>query len=135
MKLIVGQAIGYAIASGFALLVDIGILWLLVHFLSWDLVSAAVMSFLAVAGVAYALSLRLAFTQHRLIDRRAEFLSLVAIGIVGLGVNAGVIYGSVVYLRMHYLLAKCVAAGVTFTCNFAMRRQLLFVQHTSTQEH
>ena len=42
---------------------------------------------------------------------------------------AGVISLAVRYLGLHYLLAKCLAAGFTCTCNFIARRQLLFVRH------
>jgi putative flippase GtrA len=69
---------------------------------------------------------KFAFKQHRLSDRRAEFLTFVAIGTAGLAINSGVIYLTVQYLGLHYLLAKCVAAGFTFSCNFIARRQILF---------
>jgi hypothetical protein len=32
---------------------------------------------------------------------------------------------------MHYLIAKCTAAIFTFTCNFVLRRQILFARHSS----
>jgi putative flippase GtrA len=131
VKLIAKEAIGYGAASAGALIVDISILWILVRFFSWPFLPAATASFLAGATVAYALSLKLAFKQHRLRDRRAEFVSFVAIGTAGLAINAAVISIGVRYLGLHYLLAKCVAAGFTFSCNFVARRQLLFVRHSS----
>ena len=78
--------------------------------------------------MAYVIAVRLAFTQHRLINQRAEFLSFLAIGTIGLAVNAAVISISVRYLGLDYIIAKCVAAGFTFTCNFLARRQILFVR-------
>jgi len=125
------QLVGYAAASACALLADISILWLLVHFYAWGYLAAATVSFLAGAFVAYALSLRFAFHQHRLVDKRVEFMSFVAIGTVGIAVNAAVISLAVRYFGLHYLLAKCVAAGFTFCCNFIARRQLLFVRPAS----
>jgi putative flippase GtrA len=95
--------------------------------------AAAAASFLAGAVVAYELSVNLVFKQHKLHDRRAEFVSFVAIGIAGLAVNAAVIYALVGFFGVHYLLAKCVAAGFTFLCNFTARRQILFVRPTSAQ--
>jgi putative flippase GtrA len=117
---------GYAAASAVALAVDIGILWGLVRFASLGYLPAALISFLAGATVAYALSVRIAFKQHRLRDRRLEFASFVAIGSVGLAINSGIISLAVKLFGLHYLLAKCLAAGVTFVCNFLARRQLLF---------
>jgi len=131
MKILFREAFGYAAASGCALIVDMTILWMLVHFLSWNYLAAATASFLAGAVVAYELSVKLAFKQHRLQDRRAELLSFVAIGAMGLAVNAAVIFVMVRYLGLYYLIAKCVAAGFTFMCNFIARRQILFVKQPS----
>jgi putative flippase GtrA len=128
MNELVRQAAAYGAASLFALIVDVSLLWILVAFLQLPYLVAATLSFLAGAGVAYCLSVRFAFKEHRLSNRRAEVVSFIAIGTVGLGVNAAVIDMAVKYLGLHYLLAKCVAAGCTFTCNFIGRRQFLFVQ-------
>jgi putative flippase GtrA len=116
------------VASLFALTVDLSMLWILVRFFHLPYLAAASLSFLAGAAVAYHLSVRLAFKEHRLSNRRAEFASFVVIGTLGLAVNASVIEMAVKFLGLHYLLAKCVAAGCTFTCNFIARRQLLFIQ-------
>jgi putative flippase GtrA len=130
VRILIKEAIGYGAASAGALVVDMTILWVLVRFFGWGYLAAATASFLAGAVVAYVLSLKLAFKQHRLRDQRVEFISFVAIGTVGLAVNAGVISLAVRYLGLHYLLAKCVAAGFTFMCNFFVRRQILFVRHS-----
>lgn len=131
MKLLFQEAIGYLVASGCALLVDMTILWLLVHFLSLGYLTAATISFLAGAVVAYELSVKLAFKQHRLRDRRAELTTFVAIGAVGLMINAVVMFIMVNFFDLHYLVAKGIAAGFTFTCNFVARRQILFVTGSS----
>jgi putative flippase GtrA len=60
-------------------------------------------------------------------DREVEFVAFVIIGGLGLAVNAAVIFAAINYAGLHYLAAKCVAAGFTFTCNFIARRQILFV--------
>ncbi len=131
MRALLREAVGYGAASAAAFAVDLSILWALVHFLSWGYLPAACTSFLAGATVAYALSVRLAFKRHRLRNRRVEFLSFVAIGVVGLAINTAVMSFAVQYLGLHYLFAKCVAAGFTFICNFVARRQILFVRHSS----
>jgi len=134
MKLLLKEAVGYGAASAVALGVDMGILWILVHFFEWGAITAATTSFLAGAVVAYQLAVRLAFKQHRLRDRRAEFVGFVGIGTAGLAINAGVIAFAVRYLGIHYIIAKCVAAGFTFTCNFLARRQLLFIRRPPMRE-
>ncbi len=128
MKTLWRELVGYGAASVCALALDMGLLWALVHFLAWGYLAAATVSFLAGAVVAYLLSIRLAFKQHRLRNQSAEFVGFVAIGTAGLAVNAGVMAVAVGYCGLHYLIAKCVAAGFTFTCNFIGRRQLLFIR-------
>lgn len=131
MKILFREAVGYATASGCALILDMTILWVLVRFLSLEYLAASTISFLAGAVVAYELSVNLAFKQHRLQDRRAELVSFVAIGAAGLVINAAVIFVMVRYVGLHYLIAKCVAAGFTFICNFTARRQILFVRRSA----
>jgi putative flippase GtrA len=131
MKFLFREAIGYAAASGCALAADIAILWVLVEFFSWDFLAAATLSFLAGAVVAYQLSVKLAFKHHTLRDRRLEFVTFIAIGTLGVAVNAAVIFLAVTWLGMHYLVAKCTAAMFTFMCNFFLRRQILFARHSS----
>jgi putative flippase GtrA len=128
MKGLTLELAGYGAASICALAADMSVLWILVQFFSVGYVLAATLSFLAGACVAYTLSIRWAFKEHRLSDRRAEFLGFVVLGTLGLGINAVIVAVGVKYLGLHYLLAKCVAAGCTFMCNFAVRRQLLFVR-------
>ncbi len=128
MNIPVTEALGYAVASGCALLCDVTLLWLLVHFLSCNTLAAATLSFLAGTVVAYALSVKLVFKHRRLTDQRAEFASFAALGTAGLAVNAAVIFIVVKYWGLYYLAAKGIAAAFTLICNFITRRQLLFVQ-------
>jgi putative flippase GtrA len=132
MRPFLRELFGYGAASACALVVDVSVLWTLVHFLSWGYLSAATASFLVGAGVAYQLSTAIAFKEHRLTSRKTELASFVAIGGIGLVVNASLIFIGVNLLGLHYLIAKCVAAGFTFTCNFIARRQLLFVRSTAS---
>lgn len=134
MKTFLHEVSWYGAASICALAVDAGLLWLLVQFLSIGYLPAATISFMAGATVAYVISVRLAFRNHRLQDRRAEFASFVAIGAPGLAINAGVISLAVESFGVHFMLAKCMAAGVTFGYNFLARRQLLFQQRPRLTE-
>jgi putative flippase GtrA len=127
MRLLFKELSGYAVASACALLLDMSVLLGLVQYghLGYEL--AACISFLSGAVVAYRVSTAIAFKQHRLLDRRAECATFIGIGVVGLAVNAAVMYAAVTGFGLPIMAAKCVAAGFTFTCNFFCRRQLLFV--------
>jgi putative flippase GtrA len=128
MKQIVHEVAWYGLASLCALCVDVGLLWILVKFLSVNYLLAATLSFMSGATVAYALSLSWVFRYHRLRDRRAEFAGFVALGLPGLALNTGVISVLVRYFGVNYLWAKCAAAMTTFSWNFLARRQILFLR-------
>jgi putative flippase GtrA len=128
VKPLARQAIGYALVSAVALGVDAGLLVALVRLGHWPTLAAATTSFLTGAIVAYALSVRFVFDQHRLRNRRAEFVGFIALGGIGVIVNGAVMYTAVDLLAIPVLAAKAVAAGFSFGCNFLARRQLLFVQ-------
>jgi putative flippase GtrA len=132
MKIVVQEAIRYAAVSACALIIDITVLFILVHYLSWWYVAAATTSFLVGLLVGYVLSVTLVFKYRRLNDRRIEFASFASIGVVGLAINATVIFFGVKVLGVHYLFAKCGAAGFTFVWNFVARRQFLFVRRHTT---
>jgi putative flippase GtrA len=127
MRPVFKEVLGYGAASALAFAVDIVVLWALVHFLSYPTILAASISFCAGILVSYALSVTWVFQHRRLQDKHLELASFAAIGTIGLGLNALVMSIAIQKFGVHYLLAKCIAAGFTFACNFAARRQLLFV--------
>jgi putative flippase GtrA len=135
MRIVIQEALGYAAASTCALMADITVLFILVHYFSWGYLGAATASFSAGLLVGYALSVTLVFKYRRLRNRRLEFASFAAIGAGGLAINAAAISLAVKYLGLHYLIAKCGAAGFTFAWNFLARRQLLFVQRRPVEDN
>jgi len=129
MKTVVQEAIRYGAVSACAFIIDITVLFVLVHYLSWWYVAAASASFLVGLLLGYVLSITLVFKYRRLRDPRIEFASFAAIGVIGVAINAAAMAFGVRILGVHYLIAKCGAAGFTFVWNFLARRQLLFVKH------
>jgi putative flippase GtrA len=132
MKTVVREATSYAAVSACAFIIDITVLFVLVHYLSWWYLAAATASFLVGLLVGYVLSVTLVFKYRRLNDKRIEFASFAGIGLVGIAINAAVMTLGVTILGVHYLIAKCGAAGFTFVWNFVARRQFLFVQRRRT---
>jgi putative flippase GtrA len=128
MKTVVREATRYAAASACAFSIDITVLFILVHYLFWWYVAAATTSFLVGLLVAYALSVTRVFKYRRFQDPRMEFAGFAGIGVVGVAINAAAMTLGVKVFGMHYLIAKCGAAGFTFVWNFVARRQFLFVR-------
>src|SRR5580692_7308689 len=103
MNVVVKEALGYTAVSALALLIDIAILYVLVHFFSWWYLAAATASFLSGLAVGYLLCVAFVFKFRRLKDRRIEFVSFAAIGAVGLLINTLVMGFTVKFLGIHYL--------------------------------
>lgn len=132
MKAFAQETLAYAAVSACALILDITVLFVLVHYLSCWYAAAATASFMVGLLAAYVLSVTMVFNYRRFKDSRIEFASFAGIGMVGLAINAAAISFGVEILGIHYLLAKCGAAGFTFVWNFAARRQFLFTRrHTA----
>jgi len=129
MKTVVQEAISYAAISACAFTIDITVLFILVHYLSWWYVAAASASFLVGLLFGYVLSVSLVFKYRRFQDPRIEFASFAAIDMIGVAINAAAMAFGVKILGVHYLIAKCGAAGFTFVWNFPARRQFLFVKY------
>lgn len=119
------ELLRYGVVSGVALAVDTAALLLaahLVHYL-W----AATFGFLLGAVTSYLLSVRWAFRHRRLAASPGiEFAAFAAVGAAGLGLNNLVIYAAVDRGGLGLLAAKAVAAVITFTFNFGLRKWGLF---------
>jgi putative flippase GtrA len=126
MKQLLKEAILYSAASGVALAVDVGLLWLLVEKAQLHYLLAASIAFLAGTAIIYSLSISAIFRHRRVRDRRVEFGAFAAIGVLGLLLNLTVLTVAVDGLGVHYLVGKLAAVAFTFSLNFGLRRTLLF---------
>ena len=90
--------------------------------------------FLCGLALNYALSTRLVFSQHRLADRRLEFVGFALIGVAGLILTEITLWVTMVQLGLMPLPAKLISAGVTFLSNFFLRKWLLFTPRRAAQQ-
>lgn len=117
----------YFAASLLALAVDMASLSGCLRILHLSLAWSASIGFVAGAVVAYLLSIRWVFRERAFAKAPAvEFLTFVAIGLVGLGLTQLVLWLGVTELGLMPELVKLCAAGVTFTFNYIARKSLLF---------
>lgn len=121
-----GEFWRYLSASIAALGLDFGLLWLLTEHAGLHYLSSAAISYSAGAVLHYAISVRLVFRERRMADRRMEFASFFAIGLVGLAANQLVLKAAVDLAGVGYLLGKVAATGASFVLTFAARRAVLF---------
>jgi putative flippase GtrA len=111
-----------------ALGVDMGLLLLLHHVVGLHYLLAAAIGFMAGLFVAYALSVRFAFSQRRVADARAEFILFASVGLLGLALTQILLHAFVDGTGMAVAAAKIVTAGFVFLFNFGARKVLLFTQ-------
>jgi putative flippase GtrA len=126
MDRLLSEVARYGLVSAVALAVDTSVLYVFVHVAGWHYLLASVMGFAAGAAVAYLLSVRFVFRFRQLHNPSLEFASFVALGLVGLLVNAAALFLAISAVGLGLITAKLFAAGCTFAANFTMRRQLLF---------
>lgn len=122
------QAAGYLVVSVVALGADAGLLWWLSGFAGVDYRVAAGIGFAVGLAVNYLLSIRFVFHNHRLRDRRIEFLGFAVIGLLGWALNEAIIILGVQTFKLAPIVAKVPATAVGFVFNFGLRRALLFSQ-------
>jgi putative flippase GtrA len=120
-----GEFARYFLASLAALAIDMAVLLALATVMHY--LVAASLGFVVGAVTSYLLATRWVFRQRRLLLRKNTEMGLyVLVGVLGLGLNDLVIMLAVGYLGLSIVLAKLLAAGVTFLFNFALRKLALF---------
>lgn len=118
----------YGIVGAIAYMVDMGLLIGLTEWVHLHYLLSAGIAFLAGLGVNYLLSITWVFSVRRLKNKKLEFFLFSFIGIIGLGINEGVIWFATEKGGFHYVVSKIIATGVVFLWNFFARKYLLFYQ-------
>ncbi len=120
------EFIRYFFAALFALLLDVGGLWLLVHIFNLPYLLAGGLSFSLGIVCIYVLSVLWVFEQRGLRDRKVEFLIFVGIGLIGLIINEAILWFFTSALGFFYLISKIVSVVVVFLWNYSARKMILF---------
>lgn len=109
----------YALSAWFSFVLDLCILWILVHFFGIHYTIAATMGFVVASSVQYAISRTWAFrgTRRNIIGGYVRF-ALVAL--VGLGIIVGGMTILVEKFAIPYLLARILIALIAGLWNFSL---------------
>jgi putative flippase GtrA len=126
MRKLLPELLGYGLASTAAFAVDVSTLEVLVKLAGWHYLPAASLAFIAGGIVAYLLSVRFVFRFRQIRSGALEFSCFVALGVVGLVVNAAMMFIAISGAGLELFAAKLLAAACTFATNFVLRRQVLF---------
>jgi putative flippase GtrA len=122
------EATMYLLASAVALGVDFGLSVALIRWVGTPYQVAAAVGFLSGLLTVYALSTSWVFGERAVQSRFQEFLIFSAIGIVGLLLNAFILYLGVTVMKYKFEYAKGMSVAIVFSFNFIMRKALLFTK-------
>jgi len=120
------QLIRYGFVGGVAFLADYGALYLLTDACHLHYLWSAAMAFVIGLTVNYLLSISWVFCKERVTRPWVEFLVFAGIGVVGMGLNEGIIYVCTDMLTIHYMVSKLVSTAIVFFWNFFARKLILF---------
>ena len=119
------QLFRYGFVGGVAFVVDFGLLAMFTELCGLPYLVSACLSFIAGLSVNYAMSIKWVFNQSEDLSaqqRTAEFIVFAAIGVIGLGLNALIMWVSTEFIGFHYLVSKVVSTVTVFFWNFLARR-------------
>jgi putative flippase GtrA len=123
---VVQQFARYVVVGGVAFLVDFGLLYVLTEYAGIHYLISAAVSFVCGLVVNYYLSRVWVFDRRTMENAALEMLVFTAIGVVGLGLNEGIIWFVREKIHIHYMIAKAISAGIVLVWNFGARKALLF---------
>ena len=120
------QLLRYGFVGGVAFVADYGSLYLLTEVVQLHYLTSAAIAFLLGLTVNYLLSISWIFRKERTVSPWVEFLVFAVIGIIGLGLNEGIMYLCTGLLALHYLVSKLISTAIVFFWNFFARKMALF---------
>ena len=120
------QLLRYIFVGGIAYAVDFGSLFLLTEVVKIHYLISAAIAFILGLLTNYILSIFWVFAKRTLTSKQMEFLIFAIIGLVGLGLNEGIIWFFTALVHFHYLMSKVISAIVVFFWNFFARKRILF---------
>ena len=120
------QLLRYTFVGGIAYAVDFGSLFFLTEVIKIHYLISAAIAFILGLLTNYTLSILWVFPRRTLASKRMEFLIFAIIGLVGLGLNEGIIWFFTDLVHFHYLMSKVISAIVVFFWNFFARKRILF---------
>ncbi len=120
------QLLRYTFVGGIAYAVDFGSLFFLTDVVKIHYLTSAAIAFILGLVTNYTLSIFWVFSRRTLTSKQMEFLVFAIIGLVGLGLNEGIIWFFTDLAHFHYLISKIFSAVVVFFWNFFARKKILF---------
>lgn len=120
------QLFRYGFVGGTAFVVDFVALYLFTEVCHIYYLVSASLSFVLGLVVNYLLSTVWIFRDGKMKNRWMEFIVFALIGVVGLGLNALVMWFFTDLLSVYYMASKAISTAIVFLWNFFARKLILF---------
>lgn len=119
------QIFRFGLVGGLCFFIDYMLLALLVEAAGLSPLCASTVSFCVSVAVNYLLSMCFVFQLREDRNRLRELAEFLALSVIGLGINALLMYLGTEGLGIHYLLVKIAATALVMVYNFVSRKLLL----------
>lgn len=121
------QLFRYAFVGGLAFVVDFGLLALLTEKCGMPYLLSACFGFAGGLLANYLLSIKWVFNKQTADSASAviDFIMFAVIGLIGLGLNALIMWTATEKFGSHYLISKIISTIIVFGWNFIGRRVLI----------
>ena len=120
------QLFRYIIVGGFAFIIDYLLLHILTESFNLYYILSATISFIVGLIINYLLSIIWIFKTSKYNSRSLEFTIFSIIGLIGLGLNALLLYIATDILQIYYMISKIFVACIIMLWNFFCRKLILF---------
>jgi putative flippase GtrA len=119
------QLFRYTFVGGIAFVVDFGLLFVLTTYAGFHYQLSAALSFIAGLTVNYLMSIKWVFNADANRNKTLDFFLFAIIGVIGLVLNALIIYAFTELVGVYYLISKIISTIIVFFWNFLGRRYIL----------
>ena len=120
------RVIRYLFGGGFATAVNIGLLFIGVHYFHMWYLTSAVIAFCCAVIVSYLIQKFWTFKRYETEGMHVQFLIFVLFAIAMLGLNTLLIYVAVGIIGMWYLLAQIIISAIIAFINYAFFSKIVF---------
>ena len=128
MELIKAYAriIRFIISGGTGSVVNLSVLFVLVHFFSWYPVYASIASFISSFFVSFTLQKLWTYKNYDKSTAGTQMFTFFAIALFNLGLNTLMMYGWIEYSSVHYLAAQIITSGLIAIESFFLYKHFVF---------
>ncbi len=119
------QIFKFGIVGGVAFLIDFIFLYLFKEFCHFPVVLANTLSFCISVIYNYTASVKWVFDVNKEKNAKKQFVIFIIFSVIGLLINDLIMWVSVDFMHIYYLLAKIIATFVVMVFNFITRKMFL----------